>query len=67
MFSMALVYHREFAPYSPKSLTDLHRGEVCVRTVFGGMTFKSGPPSGGWSLLLLTTSDTRVIPTMGRA
>ena len=28
----------EFAPYVPNSLTGLYRGEVCVRTVMGGMT-----------------------------
>ncbi|MBV9824734.1 MAG: hypothetical protein JO001_03495 [Alphaproteobacteria bacterium] len=28
----------EFAPYSPASLTDLYRGEVCVRTVRSGAT-----------------------------
>jgi len=28
----------EFAPYVANSLTSLDRGEVCVRTVLGGMT-----------------------------
>jgi len=28
----------EFAPYLPNGLTGLYRGEVCVRTVMGGMT-----------------------------
>src|SRR5712691_6265246 len=34
----------EFAPYSPEKLTDLYRGEVCVRTVVGGVT---APPFSG--------------------
>jgi hypothetical protein len=34
----------EFAPYAPEKLTDLYRGEVCVRTVMGGVT---APPFSG--------------------
>jgi type IV secretory pathway TraG/TraD family ATPase VirD4 len=34
----------EFAPYRPERLTDLYRGEVCVRTVAGGVT---APPFWG--------------------
>jgi energy-coupling factor transporter ATP-binding protein EcfA2 len=43
----------EFAPYSPDRLTDLYRGEVCVRTIAGGMTsapfFGSTIAETGWS------------------
>jgi len=28
----------EFAPYVPNSLTGLNRGDVCVRSIMGGMT-----------------------------
>jgi type IV secretory pathway TraG/TraD family ATPase VirD4 len=43
----------EFAPYGADSLTDLYRGEVCVRTIEGGMTsapfFGSTIAEMGWS------------------
>jgi len=43
----------EFAPYVANSLTGLHRGEVCVRTVMGGMTgepfFGRTIPEVGWA------------------
>ena len=43
----------EFAPYGAESLTDLYRGEVCVRTIAGGMTsapfFGSTIAEMGWS------------------
>jgi len=43
----------EFAPYGAETLTDLYRGEVCVRTIAGGMTsppfFGSTVAEMGWS------------------
>jgi type IV secretory pathway TraG/TraD family ATPase VirD4 len=43
----------EFAPYNAASLTDLRRGEVCVRTVIDGMTsepfFATTIAEVGWS------------------
>lgn len=62
----------EFAPYGANSLTGLYRGEVCVRTVMGGMTdepfFGTTIPEVGWNY----GSRTKVIeqsqrPTMGEA
>jgi type IV secretory pathway TraG/TraD family ATPase VirD4 len=43
----------EFAPYVPSSLTGLYRGEICVRSIMGGMTgepfFATTIPELGWS------------------
>jgi energy-coupling factor transporter ATP-binding protein EcfA2 len=43
----------EFSPYVADSLTSLYRGEICVRTVIGGVTdapfFGKTIPEVGWS------------------